>query len=212
MKEIGERGIINSMCLKRIRTVFFCLFMVSCSSFFNVVQKDGESLNGLHRNFIQANKTTFTILTPYIIKSVESIKTSQSDDFYVVSSTVDDGGSAIKISKTTDKLFQGLRISFLDDTNTLREIQVNFYSKLINILEINDEQEIIYDKANDVAPPLFITTSFQLGQFTVCEDDKIVFKCEFLKDLYFFSLSAEFGSYSIGEVSCNEPYFRLLIC
>lgn len=211
MTGIEGQNITNGMSLKKIRITFLLFFIVSCSTSFNVMGTDEKSLNGLYRNFIQVDKLSFTISTPYKFKDSKNIGINQSDSFRIVSTSISEKGSTIKISKTTDKIFQGITISFLDDTNTLRKIQVNFYSRLINIFQISDGHEIIYDKANDVVPPLFITTSLQIGKFTVCENDRIIFEFELLKDLYYFSLRAKNGDYLIGEVDCNKPYFSLLV-
>ncbi len=101
-----------------------------------------------------ANNQNFKISTSYKIDNIESIEISQPDDFKIVSITVTKRGTIIELLKRTDKIFQELTLNFLDESNDLKKIQVNFYSRLINIFDLNKDDEIVFDRSQDVVPPL----------------------------------------------------------
>src|SRR5690554_4187088 len=208
---IEEKNIMSGLYLKKISFICMLIFLFSCSPF-NGVQNNELKLSGLLRNFIQADKQSFTISTPHKIEKIENIKLNYPDDFTVVYTKISDKGSTIKILKTTDKLFQGLTISFIDDSDTLRKEQVNFYSKLINVYNISKDDEIVFDRKRDIVPPLFfMSTSIQDGLFKVCVEDEVIHEFSMLHNLYFLSFKPKPGYFSISEVDCKNILFRYVV-
>lgn len=211
MKKIEEKNTLNGMFLSQINLIYLLVFLLGLSSCININKSNNNHENDLLRYFIQVDESNFSINTQYKITKVEDIRINHSEDFNVVSVTTSSTGSEIEFSRKSNKKFQGLKISFYDRNNNLRNIQINFYSKIVNIDQLKLGQKVLFDKTANVAPPLFIMSSLQVGEFIICENSTVIFNFESLKDLYFFSLRANSGEYHIGEKTCQNNYFKLIV-
>ncbi|MGR7813992.1 hypothetical protein [Lacinutrix undariae] len=165
--------------------------------------------NNLLRYFIQVDESNFNINTSYKITGVEKINLNHFNDFNVISVTSNSNGSNIKISRKSKKRLQGLKISFYDSDDIFRNIQINFYSNIVDIHQLDIGQKISFDRTVNIVPPLFLMSSLQTGKFIICEENNIIYNFDSLTDLYFFSLRASSGEYFIGEKTCQNSYFSL---
>jgi hypothetical protein len=211
MIKIEERNTINGMFPSEINLKYFLVFLLGFSSCININRSYNNHENGLLRYFIQVDESNFSVNTQYKITKVEDIRINHSEDFNIVSVTTSSTGSEIQFSRKSNKKFQGLKISFYDRNKNLRNIQINFYSEIVNIDQLELGERVLFDRATDIVPPLFIMSSLQIGEFIVCEESTIIYNFELLKDLYFFSIRASLGEYFIGEKICQNTYFNLYI-
>lgn len=211
MKTTKEKNMVNRIFLRESSLICLLVILIGCSTNSKIKHAEERHLDGLLRNFKQANKSVFTVSTPYKIEKIENVSLSHENDFNVLTVRQNADESILEIIKTTDNIFQGLTISFYDNDKIERRIRINFYSKIIDIKEIGLEQDIVYNKKEDIVPPLFIKTSIQVGQFIICQDGKIDKRYDFLSDLYFFSLFAKLGDYQIGGKDCENIYFNFII-
>lgn len=184
-------------------------FQYSCSS--NKYRNTSKEprFYGLLRYYIQADKPNFTIHTTHFTKEIESVKLNRPNDFRVVSVTPTQNGTNIEISRLTKTLFHSLSISFIDSTNTTREIHLRFYSKVFKLNEIKSGETIVFNRRVDVAPPLFVVSSLQVGAFIICKNDSIIEQFDMLQELYYYCLKEVDGNYGIGENNCENIYFNL---
>lgn len=211
MIKIEEKDITNGLYLKKISFFILLIFIFSCSPS-RIVQNNEPQLSGLLRNFILVNNQNFKISTPYKIDNVESIEISQPNDFKIVSTTVTKSGTIIELLKTNDKLFQELTLHFLDNSNDLKKTRVFFYSRLVNIFNLNKDDEIVFDRTRDVVPPLFfMRTSIQDGLFKVCVENEVIHEFSMLHNLYFLSFRSEAGYFNISEIDCENILFRYVV-
>lgn len=211
MRKIEEKNIAIGLCLKKISFIYLLILLLSCSTSKNV-QNNEPKLTGYLRNFVLADNQNFKVSVPFKIDHIESIELSHPNDFKITSLKTTKKSSIIEVIKTSDKVFQGLRLSFSDDSNDLKKIQINFYSELINIFELNKDDEIVFDRSKDVVPPLFfMRTSLQDGDFKVCVADEVILEFSMLRDLYFLSFRPETGRFNISEIDCENILFRYVV-
>lgn len=188
-------------------SLFSTLFFLSCAPS-NINSNDDEGLIAFE-NFVPVNKDKFSIKTRYKLSNPKSIELSHVDEFKITSSVSTEKGTVIEISKTTDKRFRNLMISFFDEKDTLRNIQILFYSKLINILDIENDEEIVFSRIQDTVPPLFfIKYSMQDGLYKICEKKELIEEFSSFDYLYLISYYYKLGTYSICELDCNRQLFK----
>ena len=211
MIKIEEKDMVNGLSLKKMISVALLLVLFSCSITRNIENSEPQ-LSGLLRNFISASNPNFKITTKYKIDRIDKIEINQPNDFKITSLKTTKKGSIIEVLKTSDKIIQGLTLYFYDDSNDFKKIQINFYSELINIFELNKDDEIVFDRSQDVVPPLFfMRTSLQDGIFKVCVEDEIIHEFSMLHDLYFLSFRPIAGDFTISEVDCENVLFRYVV-
>ncbi|NIK91951.1 hypothetical protein GZ212_07280 [Mangrovimonas sp. CR14] len=195
----------------RISSFYFLVFIFGFLSCSNNIKPNRNYKNDLLRYFIQVDESDFMVHTSFQISGVEKITLNHFDDFKVDSVTSNNIGSIIRISRKSKTRFQSLKISFYDEKNIVRNIQIKFYSKMYNLHELELGQKIEFDRTTNIAPPLFVMTSLQLGQFIICKDNHVVGDFELLQDLYNFSLFAKPSKYDVGEKTCDNTYFSLIV-
>lgn len=211
MKKIGEENTTNGMFLNNIKILYYILIVFGFSACMSINKSIDNNENNLLRYFIQVDEPNFNVITSYKIMKAENIKLNHFEDFNVISVKPTSNGTEIQISRKSNKKVQFLNISFYDNDNILRNVQINFFTKIINLDQLEIGQKVIFDKTTDLVPPLFVMSSLQTGEFTVCKDGTTIYNFELLKELYFFCLRANSGEYSIGEKTCQNVYFNLLI-
>lgn len=202
---------MNGMFLNNINILYYLLIVFGFSSCISINKSVSNNENDLLRYFIQVDEPNFNVITSYKIMKSESIKLNHFKDFNVISVKPTSDGTEIQISRKSNKKVQFLNISFYDSDNVLRNIQINFFTKIIDVDQLEVGQKVVFDKTTNLVPPLFVMSSLQTGEFIICKHGTTTYNFELLKELYFFCLRANSGEYSIGEKTCQNVYFNLLI-
>lgn len=209
MMGIEEVIIINGKCLKKIKFLLILgvLFSVQCQPL--KINKNSEV--GL-KNFFSVDSESISIVVNNWPLSISDIEIKEKTGYYVQSIIkYRKDKSVVTLNKSKNTINSSFfKINYRNSSNEIENINVFFYSKLIDLNKLNTKQKFHYDRKKDSAPPLLKMSSLQVGEFLVCNENKeILYEFETAVEFYLLFSTIDDGYYKISEKGCEEPLFEI---
>lgn len=197
--ETGKYRKITSFLL-----IFGMLFSVQCQS----LKTDNEN-KPILRNFFPVESNRIAVIIDQWPLGINDIEIDQKSVFALKSlKKYSKNQSQLlleKLDNSKDSKF--FSITYKDEMKNLHNINVFFYSQIINLDKLNRQKLIKYNRERDIAPPIITMSSLQVGNFIVCNENGIQNRFESALDFYLLFSSIEKGTYKVSEIDCSNSIF-----
>lgn len=186
--------------------IFGILFSVQCQTL-----KPTREVN--IKNFFSVDSNSISVIIDQWPLNIENIELSENSVFFIKNiKKYGKNQCELIMQKLDDSLTpKFFRVRYIDSLKQPQNINVFFYSIVINLDRLNYGQKFEYNREKDLAPPIITMSSLQVGDFVVCDGNNIKYRFESTVEFYLLFSSIQKGTYEISESNCSNHLFEIIV-